>query len=31
VTVDGFRIVQDDGGGAAGRPQLMWIAEVEAR
>ncbi len=31
VTVDGFRIVQADGGGAAGRPQLMWIAEVEAR
>ena len=31
VTVDGFRIVQADGGGAAGRPQLMWISEVEAR
>ncbi len=31
VSVDRFRIVQADGGGAAGRPRLMWIAEIEAR
>ena len=31
VKTDRFRIVQADGGGATGRPQLMWVAEVEAR
>lgn len=31
VTTDSFRIFQPPGGGSSGRPDLMWVAEVEAR
>jgi hypothetical protein len=31
VMTDRFRIVQPPGGGSPGRPDLMWVAEVEAR
>lgn len=31
VTADRLRIYQPAGGGGAGRPNLMWLAEVEAR
>jgi hypothetical protein len=31
VKTDRFRIYQPAGGGGAGRPNLMWLAEVEAR
>ncbi len=31
VTTDRFRVYQPDKGGPAARPDLMWVAEVEAR
>jgi len=31
VKMDKFRVFQHSGGGAAGRPDLMWLAEIEAR
>ncbi|MCK5805868.1 MAG: discoidin domain-containing protein [Lentisphaeria bacterium] len=31
VTTSRFRILQPVGGGSAGRPNLMWVMEVEAR
>ncbi len=31
VTTDHFRVYQPSGGGPASRPEIMWLAEVEAR
>ncbi|MFO7947484.1 MAG: discoidin domain-containing protein [Armatimonadota bacterium] len=31
LETDRFRIYQHAGGGCAGRPDLMWVAEIEAR
>ncbi|MFP3904066.1 MAG: discoidin domain-containing protein [Armatimonadota bacterium] len=31
LETDRFRIHQASGGGSAGRPDLMWVAEIEAR